>query len=96
MSMTISPLGRRLSVYKTHKAWAAIYFVTDSAPTRAAAEAAADAFETPYRAGWIDALRDLWALWVAAKAVDAAGWNVFKFTGWLRGAVGRLAPGIGA
>lgn len=93
--MTMMPLGRRVAVYEGLRGWTAAYFITESAPSRAAAQAAVDVFTTPYSAGWHDALADLLVLWRDAKAWDGEKWSVARVGTWIRGAVERLAPGVG-
>jgi hypothetical protein len=91
--MSIEPLGRRLSVYRAGNTWSAILTIAEGLPTRAAAQAAAESFTTPYVAGWRDALRDLFQLWLEAKMWTGETWGVTRITEWLRSAVNRLAPG---
>jgi hypothetical protein len=92
--MSIEPLGKRLTIYRGVRGWTVAFFVADNLPTHAAAQLAADAFTTPFAAGWRAAMSDLFQLWVEAKMWTGEMWSVGRITEWLRGACERLAPGV--
>jgi hypothetical protein len=87
----IMPLGSRITVFKGHRGWAAIYHIIEGAASQEDAQAAADAFRTPYTAGWRDAMKDLLTLWIE-RARSQATWRTEQVTEWLRELAQRLAP----
>lgn len=87
----IMPLGSRITVFKGHRGWTAIYHIIDGAATREAAQSAADAFTTPYAAGWRDGLTDLLTLWLERTRTGMT-FRTEQVTEWLRELTQRLAP----